>query len=156
MFVLTVIIVILLHKYLKKQKETNDSLDKIEGFDIEHKNVDWVKPTKENPFMNVNLLDYNDNPNRKSEITKDIYIIDKHKKENLESDIEEKFNFNLYRDSGDIFGKKNSQREFYTTPVTTIPNNVEDFANWCYKTGKTCKENNGEQCLQNISFVPNR
>ena len=55
-----------------------------------------------------------------------------------------------------VFGKNNSQREFYTAPVTTIPNNQGDFADWCYKTGKTCKENNGKQCLENISFQPNR
>ena len=51
----------------------------------------------------------------------------------------------------DIFGKNNSQRQFYTMPVTTIPNNQTQFANWLYKTEPTCKENNGESCLRNLN-----
>ena len=157
LFILTCIFVILLNKYLKSENIYSDNQKIQETF--EHNispNSQWIKPTKENPFMNVSLLDYGNNPNRNSENIKDIYTINKNKKEELNNDIEEKFNFNLYRDVSDVFGKMNSQREFYTTPVTTIPNNQEDFANWCYKTGKTCKENNGEQCLENISFQPNR
>ena len=48
-----------------------------------------------------------------------------------------------------IFSKNNSQRQFYTTPVTTIPNDQKSFANWLYKTPPTCKENNGNQCVAN-------
>ena len=57
--------------------------------------------------------------------------------------------FNLYKDVSDIFSKNNSQRQFYTTPVTTIPNDQGSFADWLYKTPPTCKENNGNQCVAN-------
>lgn len=157
LFILTCIMVILLNKYLKSENVYSDNQKIQETFEnnVSH-NSKWIKPTKENPFMNISLLDYKDNPDRNSENIKDIYTINKDKKEELNKDIEKKFNFNLYRDVSDVFGKMNSQREFYTTPVTTIPNNQGDFADWCYKTGKTCKENNEEQCLKNISFQPNR
>ena len=156
---MTSIIVILLNKYFKKQiiySENTDIQENFENNDEKEVSKNWIKPTKENPFMNISLLDYGDNPKRNSENVKDIYKLNKEKREDLNNNIEEKFNFNLYRDVSDVFGKMNSQREFYTTPVTTIPNHQEDFANWCYKTEKTCKENNGEQCLKNISFQPNR
>tara|TARA_Y100000389_G_scaffold27557_1_gene23648 strand:- start:5552 stop:6223 length:672 start_codon:yes stop_codon:yes gene_type:complete len=158
LFVITCIVTILLNKYFKSQEVYSENNKIQEGFeDLKQNDGDnWVKPTKENPFMNVSLLDYKDNPQRNSENIKDIYTINNEKKEYLNKDIEQKFNFNLYRDVSDVFGKNNSQREFYTAPVTTIPNNQGDFADWCYKTGKTCKENNGKQCLENISFQPNR
>ena len=40
-----------------------------------------------------------------------------------------------------MFGKLNSQRNFYTTPSTTIPNDRESFQKWLYNTPQTCKEN---------------
>ena len=159
LFILTCIVTILLDKYLEKEPVYSEDPVVQEGFSESVKKEveqDWVKPSKENPFMNISHLDYTENPNRNSENYKDIYKINKDKRDLLNKDVEEKFNFNLYRDVSDVFGKMNSQREFYTTPVTTIPNKQEDFANWCYKTEKTCKENNGEQCLKNISFQPNR
>ena len=63
--------------------------------------------------------------------------------------IEQYFNKGLYRPVNDIFNKSNSQREFYTVPSTTFPNNQADFANWLYKTPGTCKEGNGNQCVAN-------
>jgi hypothetical protein len=35
----------------------------------------------------------------------------------------------------------NSQRNYFTMPWTTIPNDQEKFANWLYKNPDTCKEN---------------
>ena len=45
--------------------------------------------------------------------------------------------------------ERTHKENFYTTPNTTIPNNQGDFANWLYKTPKTCKEGNGNQCVAN-------
>ena len=52
----------------------------------------------------------------------------------------DKFGYNLYRDVGDLYGKNNSQRQYYTMPATTMPNDQTAFAKWCYNTGPTCKE----------------
>ena len=67
--------------------------------------------------------------------------------------IEDKFGYNLYRDVGDLYGKSNSQREFYTMPATTIPNNQTACAKWLYNTGPTCKEKS-IYCTPEMDAVP--
>jgi hypothetical protein len=94
--------------------------------------------------MNPTLIDINNNPERESYSKKS--FIDN---EEIKNEIEDKFSFNLYQDVNDVFGKSNSQRQFYTTPVTTIPNKQDDFAKWLYGKNETCKENNGFQCINN-------
>jgi hypothetical protein len=90
-----------------------------------------IKPTVDNPMMNINLITSN-----KTQEPAPISWND----DSIKEKIEEKYNYNLYRDVGDLYGKSNSQRQFYTMPSTTIPNNQTSFAKWCYSTGPTCKE----------------
>lgn len=90
-----------------------------------------IKPTVDNPMMNINLIT---DDKTKEEAPKSW------NNDNLKEKIEDKFNYNLYRDVGDLYGKSNGQRQFYTMPSTTIPNNQTSFAKWCYSTGPTCKE----------------
>ena len=90
-----------------------------------------TKPTYNNPFMNINVI--TDNP-KKAEACKSW------DNKTLKKDIKEKFNTNLYRDVSDLYGKNNSQRQYYTMPSTTNPNKQTEFAKWCYNTGPTCKE----------------
>ena len=100
-----------------------------------------IKPTKTNPFMNVMMTDYADNPDR----PKACDITQSNIKKRSESFFDEK----LYRDVDDIFHKNASDRQFYTTSSTTIPNDQTKFAQWCYGTGPTCKEGNGNKCQEN-------
>ncbi len=102
-----------------------------------------IKPTVDNPFMNVTMDDYLNNPDREAISKLNNYSNDKVKKE-----IDVAFNYNLYRDVDDVFNKQNSQREFYTMPSTTIPNKQGDLANWLYNVAPTCKEN-GLMCAKN-------
>lgn len=88
-----------------------------------------VKPTVNNPFMNANLI--TDDRKRAPACKPTVKVA---------KEIEDKFNTNLYRNVSDVFGKQNGQRQFYTMPSTTIPNNQTEFAKWCYNTGPTCKE----------------
>lgn len=95
------------------------------------------KPTKDNPFMNPPISDFNTNvPAACNSDDKD--ISDK---------ITKSFNTGLFMDIDDIFDKMNSQRQFYTVPNTEIPNNQTAFANWLYRSPVTCKEDQ-EQCLR--------
>jgi hypothetical protein len=66
--------------------------------------------------------------------------------EDINKDIDLKFNADLYRDIEDVFNKKNSQRQFYTV-AHNVPNDQEAFARWCYKFPKTCKTDQ-ERCLE--------
>jgi len=103
-----------------------------------------VKPTVTNPFMNINLIT-DDKTQEKAPPSWN--------NENLQKTIEDKFGYNLYRDVGDLYGKSNSQREFYTMPSTTIPNNQTSFAKWLYNTGPTCKEKS-IYCTPEMDAVP--
>ena len=44
------------------------------------------------------------------------------------------------------FGRNISSRQFYTNPSTTIPNDQESFAKWCYGDMPSCKD--GQNCLR--------
>ena len=98
-----------------------------------------AKISTNNPFMNAMPFD-NRNRNQACNVLN----------EEQQMNIEEKFNHNLFRDAGDIFDRNNGQRQFYTMPSTSYPNNRTSFANWLYKTPPTCKEGNGAQCTANI------
>lgn len=104
----------------------------------------YVSPTKDNPFMNVQLTDYTLNPQREAASKQSTTNM-----REINSEIDSKFDINLYKDLSDVFDKMNSQRQYYTMPVTTIPNKQKSFADWCYDTMPTCKEQNGVQCHLN-------
>lgn len=103
-----------------------------------------TKPTDDNPFMNVTMKDYMNIVDGK--------IVDRPPACNVsdnavKKDMDTAFEKNLYRDVDDVFGKFNSQRQFYTVPSTTIPNDRESFQKWLYSSPQTCKENQ-DSCLQ--------
>jgi hypothetical protein len=103
-----------------------------------------VQPDVHNPFMNINLIT-DDKTKEPAPSSWDNV--------ELQKKIEDKFQYNLYRDVGDLYGKSNSQREFYTMPSTTIPNNQTQFAKWCYGTSPTCKEKS-IYCSPEMDAVP--
>ena len=94
-------------------------------------------PTIDNPFMNPNVTDYGTGDHPVACNTSD---------DKIKNTIVDKFNSNLYRNIEDIWEIQNSQRQFYTIPSTSIPNQQKEFAEWLYKSPITCKEDN--QCLR--------
>lgn len=110
-----------------------------EGFLMEEISDDCRIPDKNNPFMNPNI--YGDDNSKKPCLS--------YNNKGIQAEIETKFNEELYRDVNDIFGKNNSQRQFYTVPGKTKPNDLESYKNWLYATPPTCKEGNGLQCAAN-------
>lgn len=94
-------------------------------------------PTPDNPFMNPPISDYN-TPAPSACNADD---------ENIQNSVTKAFTKDLYMDIDDAFDKMNSQRQFYTVPNTSIPNNQTEFANWLYRSPVTCKEDQ-EQCLR--------
>ena len=97
------------------------------------------KSTKDNPFMN-RLLDDKQQISACNPLSED-----------NQQQIEDNFNNKLYMDIGDVFQNNNSQRQYYTTPVSSNVNQQTDFAKWLYSTPETCKEGNGNQCIANIT-----
>lgn len=96
------------------------------------------KPTVDNPFMNIQLHDFDNNQQVEACNEDD---------DKINKDINHSFNTKLFMNVDDTFSRTNSQRQFFTTPNTRIPNNQSEFANWLYKMPETCKENN-EKCLR--------
>lgn len=105
---------------------------------LEYEKNSARKPTKDNPFMNIPVTEFG-----KENIPAASNVYDK----DIAKDMEKNFNIDLYRDVTDLFDNKNSQRIWYTTPITSIPNDQGSFANWLYKTNDICKINQGS-CLR--------
>lgn len=137
--IITMVFTYLIYYYSNRNDENFENFYKINDILYPPKKI--VPPTQNNPFMNVSMGDYTENPQREALIK-----LNNYNNEELQKDIDEKFNYNLYKDVDDVFNKYNSQRQFYTTAVTTIPNEQDRFANWCYNTLPTCKEGNGLRC----------
>ena len=91
------------------------------------------KPTAENPWTNIVFSDYLDAAN----IPEPCNV----QNVKIQNEMQNLYNSTIYRNLEDVFERENSQRIFYTVPITTIPNKQTEFANWLYKTGPTCKEN---------------
>lgn len=88
-----------------------------------------TRPTKENPFMNVMLDEYTERPDRPPACDVSNTTVRNKVKQMFEED--------LFRDVEDVFARQASDRQFYTMPVTTIPNNQSEYAEWLYgNTGK--------------------
>lgn len=122
----------------EKKKEFKETLD-IQTRDIIH-NKFCVKPSKDNPFMNPNILEVSN---------LDYSACDINNKK-IQKGINSYFKDPVYKDVIDIYDRKFSERQFYTMPSTTIPNDIESYKKWLYSRDKTCKENNGERCYYNI------
>lgn len=95
-------------------------------------------PTVNNPMMNVPIMDYNTKPAQtdyyryknttgpNSEITKN----------NVESDFINK----LFQDpAGFLFNRDNSQRQWYSMPNGSVPNDQASFAQSLYGREFVCK-----------------
>jgi hypothetical protein len=105
-----------------------------------------TQPTLDNPFMNYTIKDAM-NIDENEQKTRDKEPICDTNNVVVKKEIEKMFNNNLYKDVNDVFGRMNSQRQFYTMPWTgPLPDEKHEFRDWLYKTDKTCKEN--DNCLR--------
>ena len=90
-------------------------------------------PTRNNPFMNPSFMDVSaDKPLPKACSSYD--------NKGIQRRMETNFNKGLYRNYTDIFGKENSQRQFFTVPGREGIPDQSAFAKWLYETPGTCKE----------------
>ena len=94
--------------------------------------AECTPPTKENPFANVLLTDLSKNrgPACAYDTVKDT--------------IKTHFNDGLFRNATDVYETQNSQRQFYTMPVTSAIPDTGAFANFLYGGMKSCKANQAD------------
>lgn len=98
-----------------------------------------LRPTPMNPFMNILVNEYVDNPNRPPPCSQ--------AEDDIKEDTEKYFNYNLYKNVEDVWDKRNSQRQFVTLPGQTIPNDRDTWMKWCNKT-HSCKDGDMDWCLE--------
>lgn len=123
-------------KVMQTEKYLNDNnLDILD-------NKKCVKPSKQNPFMNPNILNIKLNEEQYQACPID--------KPDIHNAINQYFYTNAFRETDDIYDKSLLDRQFYTVPSTSIPNDREKLADWLYNRGPSCKENNGIQCYNNL------
>jgi hypothetical protein len=89
--------------------------------------------TENNPFSNVSIVSY-DRP----QVFSDYYRGPLAKM--MEGKTEDNFTKKLYQNPGDkLFERENSQRQYYSVPVGSVPNNQESFAESLYGNKYVCK-----------------
>lgn len=130
-----------LYEYEKSRKVRTEKFLEKHNIDVVDNKV-CARSTVHNPFMNPTVIDIVENPDRPAAC-----VLENDKVHDL---VEANFEANMFRDVSDLYGKMSSQRQFYTVPSTTIPNDQEGFAKWLYGTGASCKEGNGQQCYNNL------
>ena len=158
------VIAILYHVQSNKSKDNEKEKDKIsppkikENFtnSILYNEVkdDFTNPKQNNPMMNVLVPEVIYNPTRNeaapafnAEVEKKInnntkdYVVDTTFSDES-SKQKEYIKRKLFSDLGDSYMFDHSMRNFYTNPNTTIPNDQEGFANFCFGDMISAKEGN--------------
>ena len=128
-----------------------------EGFDNKkkEKNVAFEKVNDKNPISNVLVTDYTGNPNKKeappSYEPETIEQINKKTKEFIKKNnpTNNEIDKRLFKDLGDNYMFEDSMHRFYSNPSTTIPNDQEGFANFCYGEMVSAKEGNDFAAARN-------
>ena len=121
----------------------------------------FQEPSTQNPFSNVLVTDWEDNPQRLpappsgNSVVRDD-ILNKAKQLISESnpgqpDIVNK----LFKSVNEQLSFEQSLRQFHSNSVTTIPNNQEAFLDFCYSGMNSCKSGNLFACSNNNSRYTN-
>ena len=107
---------------------------------VQEHNIGCQLPTKDNPFMNTPFFDVAADKDLSKSCTS-------YDNKGVQRKIEKEFDKGLYKNYTDIFGKENSQRQFFSVPGREGVPDQSAFAHWLYRTPDTCKEGNGLACL---------
>lgn len=124
----------------EQKQQTGGGGQIVSDYGVDENGNPFQKPTKDNPFMNVLLTDYVDNPTRPGAGDIEDPVV--------RNDIQKMFDFGLYKDVDDVWNRNNSQRQYYSNPGTTIPNDRDSFMNWCWNTPYVCKDGDQSACLK--------
>ena len=151
--VLYILIIVLLLTYGMSLIDTVEKKSEEENFKKQNLAVskttkkECIKPTTDNPFMNVLLTDYKEDSKRNNKEACDI------ENKKIKKSMNDKYDERLFRSVDDIYMNNSSDRQFYTMPVSDIINDQTGFAKWLYDRGPSCKQGNVEQCYNNVNEV---
>jgi len=148
---ITIVITVFLHKTNKDEKnddamkglmssKNNTSMEDIDMMIMDINKDVFREPDDDNPMMNQNTFDLYENKK----------AVPTYNNPGMKRKVEETLDAGIFKDSNDLFNRRNSQRQWYTMPNTEAMNKQTEFAKWCYMTPPTCKEGNGLQCANDI------
>jgi hypothetical protein len=151
--VLIGILIVLNYIYNKRNKLSGP----MEGFNGSNKLIHYSSPSKTNPMMNVLLPEIQDDPKRPpaapsyraetnttiNKSTQNMVVDTFDNPEGIED--------RLFKDLGDSFGFDRSMIQFNSNPSTTIPNDQQSFAEFCYGDMISCKEGTSAACNQTMA-----
>ena len=136
MGVLAVAAVSLAHRGGKGSPWSYDGFANVPPNTVQRRTDRCSRPTYDNPFMNPTVGELAKNPNRPPACPYD----------EVAADVWKGFDQGLFKGVEDVYDVQNSQRQFYTVPVTTAAPDTIAFANYCYGASRlTCKEST-DQC----------
>ena len=162
----TLAAVYILHHY--HNKESLAKRQEKEGFDnpvedlMQDENIVlepevFDAPKSSNPFSNVLMTDYDYNPDKKpappyfnQNVNEEILTSAKKMVQEINHDqpnIQDK----LFRSLGEEMVFEQSLRPFHSTSSTTIPNDQQAFAEFCYGSMISCKEGNPFACARSLA-----
>ena len=110
---------------------------------IIRKLLERKRPTYENPFMNHTMSDYDGDKERMAERLS----LQPEQWTKVKADVDKKYYQGMYRNTSDVYEQESAKRSFYQMPATTVPNDQDSFAKWCYRAPTVCKES-GEGCVR--------
>lgn len=139
LMIILVLIIVTLYQYQNNQYKNTDNFLNGQKLKIIDKNK-CRKPDSNNPFMNPIV---GDNVNDEYDACP-IY------RKDINEEVNDIYDTSMYTNTNDIYDRNTGIRQFYTVPASKIPNDQTIFANWLYNRGKSCKENNGLRCYDNI------
>jgi hypothetical protein len=144
-FALVVAAVVTIAMFESHKKQRQDEADDGERFkgSKEKGKARCREPDRENPFMNP--LPYDD-----ATLPAACDIEDP----SVRRKMDKYFERNLFRDVSDVFSSQASDRQYYTVPVTTVPNDQTAVARWLYDIGPTCKEQQSQCDVRFRGDVP--
>lgn len=136
-FILFIFIIFMLSILIYNFNISNENFNNFNLID----NKLCIKPTNDNPLMNLNIFDKNNKLNYKPCDLDNKYI-----KNTISTILNNSINY----DTNDIYGKNFLDYVFYNVPNSNLPNDQETFANWLYKDYITCKQDDGIECYNNL------
>ena len=154
---ITIVITVFLHRTNRDEKnddamkglmssKSHTSMEDIDMMIMDINKDVFREPVEDNPMMNQNTFNLYENKK----------AVPTYNNPGMKRKVEETLDAGVYKDSNDLFNRRNSQRQWYTMPNTEAMNKQTEFAKWCYMTPPTCKEGNGLQCANNLHNRLNR
>lgn len=94
---------------------------------LTRKEGSYTMPTQNNPFMNVQLTDIQDDPNREDAAPTN--------RRDVKSEIYKNFQktTDIHMDTSDLFDQTQAMRTFHTLQSAKVPNDLDGFKKWLAK-----------------------